>query len=98
MVTRNLDATRRVRFWLKEDHQRVLKAILSNQNLDASVRWWAQVKRSRLTRQGNLTRVRNRCIQTNRSRSVIGYYKLSRLRLLKLAHNRGLPGLRKSSW
>nr|YP_009672661.1 ribosomal protein S14 [Dictyopteris divaricata]QDB64146.1 ribosomal protein S14 [Dictyopteris divaricata] len=98
MVMTRSDYKRRVSYSLKENQRKVLKSISFNQNLSLKVRWQAQVDRSKVSRQSSLSRVRNHCVQTARSRSVIGYYKLSRLRLRKLASQGVLPGLRKASW
>jgi small subunit ribosomal protein S14 len=44
------------------------------------------------------TQIKNRCIITSRSRSVISSYKISRLTFRLLASNGLLSGIRKSSW
>jgi len=95
---KNLDYKRRKFFLKYEIKRRALKALYFNQNLDISIRWWAQLENSKLPRHSSLTRVHNRCVETGRSRSVIGVYKLSRLRLRKLASDGRIPGLSKASW
>lgn len=45
-----------------------------------------------------LVRVKNRCISTGRSKSVLRYYKVSRITFREFASFGVFPGLRKSSW
>nr|YP_448712.1 ribosomal protein S14 [Dictyota dichotoma]AAS79096.1 ribosomal protein S14 [Dictyota dichotoma] len=98
MVKKKIDLIRRRRFKNHEVKQKIFKAIRVNQTLDPAIRWWAQMQGSATTRQGSLSRTHNYCVQTSRSRAVVGFYKLSRLRLLKLASRGLIPGLIKSSW
>ena len=95
---KNLDYKRRKSFALYESKRKILQAVVTNQNLETSLRWWAQLEKSKLPRQSSLSRVHNRCVETNRSRSVISFYKLSRLQFRRLASKGALPGLRKSCW
>lgn len=98
MVNRNKDLWRRRRVLVEESRRRVLKAIASNRRIDITVRWWAQVKMSDYSRQGCGNRIKNFCTETGRSRSIINFYRLSRLRLRKLAAMGALPGLKKACW
>lgn len=98
MVKKKFDLIRRRRFKNLEVKQKIFKSIRDNQSLNPATRWWAQISGSAVSRQNNLCRIHNYCVQTSRSRSVIGFYKLSRLRLLKLASRGAIPGLVKSSW
>lgn len=98
MVKKKADSLRRRKFKNLEVKQKIFKAIRVNQSLNPATRWWAQIKGSAVPRQSNLCRTHNYCVQTSRSRSVISFYKLSRLRLFKLASRGAIPGLFKSSW
>lgn len=95
---RNLDYKRRKSFALYESKRKVLQSVATNQNLDISLRWWAQLEKSKLPRQSNLCRVHNYCINTKRSRSVLQFYKISRLQLRRLISKGSIPGLRKACW
>ena len=95
---KRLDYKTRQSFALFETKRKSLQAIATNQNLDVSLRWWAQLEKSKLPRRSSLSRFHNYCIETGRSRSVISFYKLSRLQFRRLASKGSLPGLRKSSW
>nr|YP_009549862.1 ribosomal protein S14 [Cladosiphon okamuranus]AYW52576.1 ribosomal protein S14 [Cladosiphon okamuranus] len=95
---KKLDLKRRQSFAVYESKRKALQAVATNQNLDISLRWWAQLEKSKLPRQGSLSRVHNHCVETTRSRSVVSFYKLSRLQFRRLASKGALSGLRKACW
>nr|YP_009154085.1 ribosomal protein S14 [Turbinaria ornata]AJF48273.1 ribosomal protein S14 [Turbinaria ornata] len=95
---KNRDYKRRNLFFLHEAKRKALNVVAANQNLNISLRWWAQLEKSRLPRQSCLCRVKNRCVETQRSRSVINLYKLSRLEFRRLASRGLFLGVRKASW
>jgi ribosomal protein S14 len=51
-----------------------------------------------LARDSSLTRVRNRCVLSGRSGSVLSVFRLSRIRFRELALLGKLPGVKKASW
>jgi small subunit ribosomal protein S14 len=51
-----------------------------------------------IPRNGNPTRVRNRCELTGRSRAVYRKFRLSRIMLREMGNKGLIPGLTKSSW
>lgn len=95
---RSRDYKRRNLYFSHELKRKALNVVAANQNLNISLRWWAQLEKSKLPRQSNLCRVKNRCVETHRSRSVISVYKLSRLEFRRLASRGIFLGMRKSSW
>jgi ribosomal protein S14 len=50
------------------------------------------------SRDSSLTRVRNRCVLSGRSGSVLSAFRLSRIRFRELALLGKLPGVKKASW
>ncbi|CAM9119916.1 unnamed protein product [Choristocarpus tenellus] len=92
------DFRRRQFFSKYESRRNILKSILYSQNLNYKIRWWAQLNLNKLPRSSSICRVKNRCIQTSRSKSVLSNYKLSRLRLRRLVSRGLFPGVRKASW
>lgn len=52
----------------------------------------------RKTQRNGLSRIRNRCIMTGRSRSVIKEWKMSRMKFRELADQGYISGIRRSSW
>ena len=75
-----------------------LKAQAKDQSLDETERLIARLKMAELPRNGNPTRVRNRCELTGRSRAYYRKFRLSRIMLRELANKGLIPGVTKSSW
>ena len=75
-----------------------LKAIANDESKDETERLIARLKMAELARNGNPTRVRNRCELTGRSRAYYRKFRLSRIMLRELANKGLIPGVIKSSW
>jgi small subunit ribosomal protein S14 len=75
-----------------------LKAIADDESLDETERLIARLKLAEIPRNGNPTRVRNRCELTGRPRGVYRKFKLGRVMLRQLATRGMIPGVVKSSW
>ena len=75
-----------------------LKAIADDESKDETERLIARLKMAELPRNGNTTRVRNRCELTGRSRAYYRKFRLSRIMLRELANKGLIPGVIKSSW
>ena len=75
-----------------------LKAIADDESRDETERLIARLKMAELPRNGNPTRVRNRCELTGRSRAYYRKFRLSRIMLRELANKGLIPGVIKSSW
>jgi small subunit ribosomal protein S14 len=75
-----------------------LKAQAKDQSLDETERLIARLKMAEVPRNGNPTRIRNRCELTGRSRAYYRKFRLSRIMLRVLANKGLIPGVTKSSW
>ena len=75
-----------------------LKAIANDESRDETERLIARLKMAELPRNGNPTRIRNRCALTGRSRAYYRKFRLSRIMLRELANKGLIPGVVKSSW
>ena len=75
-----------------------LKAIANDQSLDETERLIARLKMAEIPRNGNPTRIRNRCEITGRPRAYYRKLKLSRIMLRELGSFGQIPGMVKSSW
>ena len=75
-----------------------LKAIADDESLDESERLIARLKLAEIPRNGNPTRVRNRCETTGRPRGYYRKFGLCRVELRDLANKGLVPGVTKSSW
>jgi small subunit ribosomal protein S14 len=75
-----------------------LKAKANDQSADETERLIARLKMAELPRNGNPTRIRNRCELTGRSRGYYRKFRLSRIMLREMGNKGLIPGLTKSSW
>ena len=75
-----------------------LKAIANDKSVDETERLIARLKLAELPRNGNPTRIRNRCELTGRSRGYYRKFRLSRIMLREMGNKGLIPGLTKSSW
>src|SRR5215218_6407745 len=75
-----------------------LKAIANDESKDETERLMARLKLAEIPRNGNPTRVRNRCLLTGRPRAYYRKLGMSRIALRELGSKGLIPGLVKSSW
>ena len=75
-----------------------LKAIADDESKDETERLIARLKMAELPRNGNPTRIRNRCELTGRPRAYYRKFRLCRVQLRDLANKGLIPGVTKSSW
>ncbi|MBN8815327.1 MAG: 30S ribosomal protein S14 [Sphingomonas sp.] len=75
-----------------------LKAQANDKSLDETERLIARLKMAELPRNGNPTRIRNRCEVTGRPRAYYRKFRLCRVQLRELANKGLIPGVTKSSW
>jgi len=75
-----------------------LKTVINDRDLPPEDRFAAQLKLSKMPRNGSKTRIRNRCEMTGRPRGFYRKFKLSRIALRDLASLGLIPGVTKSSW
>jgi small subunit ribosomal protein S14 len=75
-----------------------LKTIANDETKPEEDRFMARLKMAEVPRNGNPTRVRNRCEVSGRARAVYRKFKMSRIALRELGNKGLIPGLTKSSW
>jgi small subunit ribosomal protein S14 len=81
-----------------EKKRLIIKIISNNFNLKKNIRWKIEQKWFNFNKNSSLTRIKNICILTGRSKSIYRFFKISRLQLRKLASFGFLPGVSKYSW
>jgi small subunit ribosomal protein S14 len=81
-----------------EKKRLILKIILNNLNINKKIRWKIQQKFFFFNQNSSITRIKNICILTGRSKSVYRLFKISRIQLRKLASEGFLPNVSKYSW
>lgn len=77
---------------------KVLSFIIKNRSLKPAIRWYVSVINSQKRKNSSKVRIKNRCVLSNRSRSLYRFARLSRLFLRDPLYIGSLPGLRKSYW
>lgn len=92
------DKKRRLFYQKSEKKKIILKYIFSNLNLPKNLRMRAYYQLKSLPRDCSITRIKNRCLLTNRSRSIYKKFRISRLVFRRMALNGELVGVRKSTW
>ena len=75
-----------------------LKSIAADTSLDEGERLIARLKMAEIPRNGNPTRIRNRCELTGRPRAYYRKFRLCRIQLRDLANKGLIAGVVKSSW
>jgi small subunit ribosomal protein S14 len=75
-----------------------LKATANDESLDETERLMARLKMAEIPRNGNPTRIRNRCEMTGGPRAYYPKFRLARVMLRDLANKGLIPGVTKSSW
>jgi len=75
-----------------------LKAVADDTSKDETERLIARLKLAEIPRNGNPTRIRNRCEITGRPRAYYRKFRLCRVQLRELANKGLIPGVTKSSW
>lgn len=92
------DKRRRVLFSVFEKKRKVLRALIQDMRLPEKFRFYAYKQLLLLPKDSSITRFRNRCTLTNRSRAVYRKFGLSRLMFRKYAWQGKLLGVKKASW
>src|SRR5437868_5894731 len=75
-----------------------LRAIANDKTAEDGDRLMARLKMAEIPRNGNPTRIRNRCELTGRPRAYYRKFRLCRIQLRDLANKGLIPGVTKSSW
>ena len=75
-----------------------LKAVADDDSKDETERLIARLKLAEIPRNGNPTRIRNRCELTGRPRAYYRKFRLCRVQLRERANKGLIPGVIKSSW
>lgn len=92
------DNKRRNLFKIYEIKRKYLKYIIYNNKLSKYIKIKAMLILNRLPKDSSRIRIKNRCVITNRPKSIYRDFKMSRIILRNLAHNGLLSGIIKSSW
>jgi len=89
------DIQHRLNFVLFENDAIILKALFNNKILPLQLRIKARILLKNIP---SITKIRNICVLTGRTRSIIRDYNLSRLSFRFAAENGYIAGIRRSTW
>jgi small subunit ribosomal protein S14 len=95
-VQKNKSRIRKVKQFASRRNK--LKEVIMDKTTSLEDRFEAQLKLSKLPRNGAKVRIRNRCELSGRPRGFYRKFKLSRIALRDLASIGQIPGMIKSSW
>ena len=92
------DKNRRNFFLFLEKKKIILNHIINNLKLSNQIRYNAYIELYHLSKVSTITKIKNRCVISNRSRAIYRKFKLSRIFLKKYALEGLIIGLKKASW
>jgi len=92
------DQNRRILYQKYEIDRKLYKALFYACKIPISVRYESFLKLQKYPKDSNLSRQRNRCIETLRPRATLSKYGLSRLRFRELAQKGLITGVQKASF
>ena len=75
-----------------------LRYLKKNDILPSTVRKKAAEDLESLPRDSSITRVRNRCVLTDRGRGLVGRFRISRMMFRYYADKGLIAGMQKSTW
>jgi small subunit ribosomal protein S14 len=81
-----------------EKNRLILKILSKNLHIEKDLRWKLQQKWFFFHQNSSITRIKNLCILTGRSKSIYRLFKISRIQLRNLASKGFLPGVSKYNW
>lgn len=85
--------------FLKIEKKRLfLKLLIKDNRFDNKIKELAILKLAKFKSKFFKTKIKNRCIYTNRSRWIINKFRISRMKFKKMASIGLLQGVKKSSW
>jgi small subunit ribosomal protein S14 len=82
----------------KKATRAALSSVIKNKELSFEDRITAVHKLAEMPRNSSLTRVRNRCLVSGRSRGYYRKFQVSRIALRELGNFGMIPGITKASW
>ncbi|XP_020627620.1 28S ribosomal protein S14, mitochondrial-like [Orbicella faveolata] len=92
------DMKRRALYEQHEMERSNLRYVKKNDILPSAVRKKAAEDLENLPRDSSITRVRNRCVLTDRGRGLVGRYRISRIMFRHYADKGLIAGMQKSTW
>jgi small subunit ribosomal protein S14 len=92
------DKKKRIAYARLEKKYLIMKLIQKSLFIFNDLKYFSNGKLEKCMQYGSFTKVKNRCIISNRSKSVYRKFGISRIKFRELASYGVLFGVRKSSW
>ena len=92
------DKNRRNLYKILEKKKIILNYIIRNLNLSKKLRYKAYILLIKIGEQNSITKIKNRCILSNRSKAIYRRFKLSRIFFKQYALKGSIMGVKKASW
>lgn len=92
------DQKRREMFAEYEQKRGRLRMLSKCDILPSPIRKQAAAELAELPKDSSITRIRNRCVLTDRGRGVVGRFRISRIMFKYYAEKGSIPGVQRSQW
>lgn len=92
------DQKRREMFAEYEQTRGRLRMLSKCDILPSPIRKQAAAELAELPKDSSITRIRNRCVLTDRGRGVVGRFRISRIMFKYYAEKGSIPGVQRSQW
>lgn len=100
MILKRIHKDNKIRETYKrfELNKKYYKYIFINQLLETKLRFNSFKQLIHITHNASLSKIKNRCIMSGKSKSILRLFKLSRIKFRQLASNGNIIGITKSTW
>jgi len=92
------DKERRDLYKQEEKQKNIYKMLRRNEMIDQETRNYFNTKLISSSKDSSISRIKNRCIETGRSRGIISDYRISRLRFREYLKMGLISGVKKISY
>jgi small subunit ribosomal protein S14 len=81
-----------------EKNKKELKSIFQNRLINSKLRFSAFNKLNIISCNSSISKFKNRCLITGKSKGILRNFKISRIKFREFASNGDISGISKSSW
>jgi ribosomal protein S14 len=92
------DKERREIYKQAEKNKNIYKMLRRNEMLDQETRNYFNTLLTSSSKDSSISRIKNRCIETGRSRGIISAYRISRMRFREYLKESLISGVKKRSY
>jgi small subunit ribosomal protein S14 len=81
-----------------EKNKKELKSLFQNRLINSKLRFSAFKKLNIISCNSSISKFKNRCLITGKSKGILRNFKISRIKFREFASNGDISGISKSSW